>query len=34
MFNNVLNKQKEKKKVFALLHYFQSAMIHIQVICF
>ena len=29
-----LNKQKEKKKVFALLHYFWSAMLHIRVICF
>ena len=29
-----LNKQKEKNKVFALLHYFRLAMLHIQVICF
>ena len=27
-------KQKEKNKVFALLHYIRLAMLHIQVICF
>ena len=34
MFNKVLNKQKENNKVFALLHYFLLAMLHIRVICF
>ena len=34
MFNKVLNKQKEKNKVFALLHYIRLAMLHIWVICF
>ena len=29
-----LNKQKGKKKVFALLHYIRLAMLHIQVIYF
>ena len=29
-----LNKQKEKNKVFVLLHYFRLAMLHIRVICF
>ena len=29
-----LNKQKEKRKVFALLHYIRLVMLHIQVICF
>ena len=29
-----LNKQKEKKEVFALLHYIRLVMLHIQVVCF
>ena len=29
-----LNKQKEKEKVFVLLHYIRLVMLHIRVICF